>query len=483
MSTIPIQTRRRVLQAFGLGATGAVAGCVSAPTQSASIPNDEQTPATSGMNAATDLDVDRIAANPTAIPSPITRRSAETVEAQLTTRELVSEVEPGVTYTFMTFDGRVPGPMIRARTGDQVKITVTNHESNSMPHNVDLHAVRGPGGGAEATLVKPGETKSFQFKATYPGLFVYHCAVPNLDYHISSGMFGAILIEPEDGLPEVDHEFYLGQHELYMKGDAGEKGHHDFDFSAMQREDPTYVLINGEKYGIGPGGYNDMQMEVGETARVYFAVGGPNKFSSFHPIGAVWDEVWPQGAIDSDAHRYVQTTPVLPGSAAIATLEAQVPGPIKLVDHALSRVARKGCLAVIDVTGPENTEVFNAMSAPAESADTGGEFDGWFSDVENFDGVVDRTGESAVEVEVGSQANGGAFGFTPAAVKVSPGTTVEWTWVEGMHNVEAEDGSFKSQMTDTAGHTFAQTFDATGVSKYFCLPHKAMGMKGAIVVE
>jgi nitrite reductase (NO-forming) len=482
MTTIPSDTRRRVLQAFGLGTAGAVAGCVSAPTQSSSEPTDQQTPAASNANAV-NLDVDRIAANPTAIPSPITRRSAETVEAHLTTRELVSEIEPGVTYTFMTFDGRVPGPMIRARKGDQVKITVTNHESNSMPHNIDLHAVRGPGGGAEATMVKPGETKSFQFKATYAGLFVYHCAVPNLDYHISSGMFGAILIEPEEGLPEVDHEFYLGQHEVYMKGQAGEQGHHDFDFSAMQREEPSYVLINGEKYGIGPDGYNDMRMAVGDTARVYFAVGGPNNFSSFHPIGAVWDEVWPQGAIDSDPHRNVQTTPVLPGSTVIATLEAQVPGPIKLVDHALSRVARKGCLAVIDVTGPENKEIFNAMSAPAKPADTGGEFDGWFSDVENFDGVVDRTGQSSVEVEVGSQANGGAFGFTPAAVKVSPGTTVEWTWVEGMHNVEATDGSFKSQMTDSTGHTFAQTFDAAGVYTYFCLPHKAMGMKGAIVVE
>lgn len=311
MSTIPVQRRRRVLQAFGIGTAGA--GCVSAPTQSAGRPNDDQTPAASSTNAAIDLDVNRIAANPTAVPSPITRRSPETVEAHLTTRELVSEVEPGVSYTFMTFDGRVPGPMVRDRTGDQVKITVTNHESNSIPHNIDLHAVRGPGGGAEATLVKPGETKSFQFKGTYPGLFVYHCAVPNLDYHISSGLFGAILIEPEEDLPAVDNEFYLGQHESYMKGQAGEKGHHDFDFSAMQREDPSYVPINGEKYGIGPDGYNDMQMEVGDTARVYFAVGGPNKFSSFHPTGAVWDELWPQGAIDSDPHRYVQTTPVLPG--------------------------------------------------------------------------------------------------------------------------------------------------------------------------
>ncbi len=118
--------------------------------------------------------------------------------------------------------------------------------------------------------------------------------------------------------------------------------------------------MNGEKYAIGPDGYNDMAMKTGETARVYFAVGGPNKTSSFHPIGSVWDAVYPQGSVASDPHRYVQTTPVMPGSTTVAELHAPVPGPVKLVDHALSRVARKGCMAVIDVSGAENPEVFDA---------------------------------------------------------------------------------------------------------------------------
>lgn len=483
MSTVPLTTRRRVLQALGVGVAAGAAGCVSAPTQPAGKSTASKTPQPPQMNAAQAVSIDRIAANPTAIPAPITRRKPTTVKVQLTTRELVAEIEPGVTYTFMTFDGRIPGPLIRARKGDHVEMTITSHKENSMPHNIDLHAVRGPGGGAEASMVSPGETKTFRFKATYPGLFIYHCAVPNLDYHISSGMFGAILVEPEAGLPDVDHEFYLGQHELYTTGKPGDKGHHDFDFAAMQREDPTYVLINGEKYGIGPDGYNEMRMRTGETARVYFAVGGPNQFSSFHPIGSVWDEVWPQGSIDSDPHRNVQTTPVLPGSTVIATLHASVPGPIKLVDHALSRVARKGCLAVIDVTGPENTDIFDPGRDTTKTSSTSDEFDGWFDDVENYDTVIDKTGQSAVRIKVGSEANGGPYGFTPAAVAVSPGTTVTWEWVEGMHNVEAEDGSFTSQMTDSTGHTFSQQFDSQGVYKYFCLPHKAMGMKGAIVVK
>jgi len=489
MSTVPTQTRRRVLQALGVGTAAALAGCVAAPSSASQVDDGGEAntePQAPSANGARTIDVERIAADPTAIPGPITRSEPTTVSASFTTHEQVAEIEPGVTYTYMTFDGRVPGPMIRCREGDTVEMTVTNDASNAMPHNIDLHAVRGPGGGAEASMVSPGETKSFAFEATFPGLFVYHCAVPNLDYHISSGMFGAILVEPRAGLPAVDHEFYLGQHEVYTTGGAGEQGHHDFDFEAMAREQPTYVLINGEKYAIGPQGYNDMQMEVGETARVYYAVGGPNQFSSFHPIGAVWDEVWPQGGWGSDPHRNVQTTPVLPGSTVMATLSAEVPGPIKLVDHALSRVARKGALAVIDVSGPAQPAIFDPMEAAEaepEPASTGRDFEGWFADVDNFEGVVDRTGQDSVTVDVGTQANGGNYGFGPAAVRVSPGTTVTWEWVDGVHDVKATDGSFKSRMTDEVGHTFSQTFDTPGVSTYVCTPHRPMGMKGAVVVD
>jgi len=311
------------------------------------------------LDDAKTVDVDRIAADPRDIPAPIDRDSPETVSVELETEELVAEVEPGVTFTYMTFNGQVPGPMVRARVGDTIDLTIRNDESNSMTHNVDFHACRGPGGGAEATNVAPGEEEHLQFKVTYPGAFIYHCAVANVDYHISSGMFGIILVEPEEGLPEVDHEFYLGQHELYTNGQTGQKGHHEFDFGRMAMEDPTYVLMNGEKYAITPDNYDEMRVETGDTARVFFGVGGPNKLSSFHPIGSVWDEVWEQGALASDPDRYVQTTPVLPGSACVATMSFPVPGGFKLVDHALSRVARKGALAVVTAEGEEDPEIFD----------------------------------------------------------------------------------------------------------------------------
>jgi len=361
MSSIPLATRRRVLKALGVGGTAALAGC-SAP--SAEQATEESTtervsPQEPSMNQAKSTDVDRIAADPTDIPDPIDRDSSKTVEVELTTKEQVAEIEPGVTYTYMSFDGQIPGPMIRVRKGDTVELTVTNEESNSMPHNIDLHAVRGPGGGAEASMVAPGETATFRFKATYAGSYIYHCAVPNLDMHISSGMFGMILVEPEEGLPEVDHELYFGQHELYTTGAAGEEGHHDFDMEAMAAEEPTYVLTNGEKYAITPDVHGSPTINVGETARVFFAVGGPNLDSSFHPIGSVWDEVYPQGSLQSDPHVNVQTTPVKPGSTVVATLHAEVPGAIKLVDHALSRVARKGNMAIINREGEANHDVFN----------------------------------------------------------------------------------------------------------------------------
>jgi nitrite reductase (NO-forming) len=360
----PTATKRRTfLKAGAAAGTTAVAGCADvAPRNGVTATAADEEPR--DLDSAKTPDVDRIAADPTDIPSPIDRSEPKTIEVEMTTREAVAEIEDGVTFDYMTFDGQVPGPMIRARVGDTIDLTLTNAESNSMPHNIDLHAVRGPGGGAEATMVAPGESTRIRFKLTYPGAFIYHCAVANVDYHISAGMFGMILVEPEDGLPEVDHEFYLGQHEVYTEGETGAEGHHKFDFGAMAREDPTYVLINGEKYAITPDNYGGMAVDTGETARVFHCVGGPNLASSFHPIGSVWDEVYPQGTIQSDPHRNVQTTPVQPGSCTIGTMHYPVPGPIKIVDHALSRVARKGALAVIDVQGEENTEIFDPDPDP-----------------------------------------------------------------------------------------------------------------------
>ncbi|RDZ63932.1 nitrite reductase, copper-containing [Haloferax sp. Atlit-12N] len=354
-------TRRRTLQWLGLGGAASLAGCATnAPTAAQSLDETEEPT----QQRSTNL-VDRVAADPTDIPGPIDRSEPAEVDVTLRPEEVTAEVEDGVTFTYMTYNGQVPGPFIRVRQGDTVNLTFENPEENAMPHNVDFHAVAGPGGGAEATMTNPGETAHLRFKATYPGAYIYHCAVPNMDMHISAGMFGLILIEPPEGLPEVDQEVYIGQHELYTDKAAGEEGQHNFDYESMRNEDPTYVLMNGEKYAWTPNGRGPAAtVGTGETVRVYFVDGGPNLSSSFHPIGSVWETLYPDGSLTTEPQSHIQTRLVPPGSTTIATMNSPVPGDFKLVDHSLSRVARKGCMAVIRAEGPEDPEIFDPDPDP-----------------------------------------------------------------------------------------------------------------------
>lgn len=343
--------RRNFVKGVGVTGTAAFAGC-QAPTA-------EQIEETEDQMNQTKPTVERIAADPTNIPDPITRDTEETVEVELVAKEVTAEIEDGVTFNFLTFNEQVPGPMVRVRQGDTVHVTLRNAEENDMPHNVDFHACYGPGGGAEATTVAPGETQELEFKAMYSGAFIYHCAVTTMDMHISAGMFGTILVEPKGGLPEVDHEFYVGQHDVYTDKNTGEEGHHSFNYEAMKNEEPTYVLMNGEKYALTPDNYGAMSVDKGDTARVFFVNGGPNHLSSFHAIGNVWETLYPKGSIESPPEKYVETTPVPPGSTTFADMEFPVPGGVKLVDHALSRVANKGCMAVIAASGEEELDLFN----------------------------------------------------------------------------------------------------------------------------
>ena len=311
--------------------------------------------------------VTRVAANPTAIPGPIRRSHAVHHNLTLTVREVLAEIEPDVRFWYMTFDGQVPGPLLRIRVGDTVRLTLQNPRGNIMAHSVDLHAVYGPGGGAAALLAGPGEAKSLYFKALYPGSFVYHCAVGDLDFHIASGMYGMILVEPEGGLPPVTREFYLGQHEMYVADAAGPQGFHAFNFDALLRENPTYVLLNGQKHAVTPDGYGALKAKVGETVRIFFVNGGPNLLSSFHPIGNVWTRVWVNGSFKSATDAYMQTVAVPSGSTLVADLALPVPGQVKLVDHAITRVVRKGMLGVIDVAGPAQPQIFRPEASSARA--------------------------------------------------------------------------------------------------------------------
>ena len=306
-----------------------------------------------------------IGRDPNDVPAPVGARTPRTVRIEVRAAEVVSEVAPGIFFNYWTYDGQVPGPMYRVRVGDTVETTLTNDPTSLHPHNIDLHAVTGPGGGASLTNVKPGETKAFRWLAKHPGLYEYHCAMPNVSTHNSHGQYGLILVEPEGGLAPVDKEFYLMQGELYAMGGIGKKGLVAFDTQGLIDGNPTYVTFNGKVEGAPR-----MRARVGDRIRLFVGNGGGNLVSSFHVIGEVFDTVYPEAAIGegSTVFKNVQTTAVLPGGAAIVEFTVDVPGKYLMVDHALARM-NKGAWAVLEVEGEEVPAVFAPLTSKEGSAD------------------------------------------------------------------------------------------------------------------
>lgn len=292
----------------------------------------------------------------TDLPGPIAKRGPQRVRVDLETIEVEGKLADDTTYRYWTFNGKVPGPFVRVRVGDTVEVVLKNHEDSNLMHNVDFHAVTGLHGGGHATKAMPGETKAFTFKALNPGLYVYHCATPSVAQHISSGMYGMILVEPEGGLPKVDREFYVMQGEIYTEEAFGTPGEATLSPEKALHERPEYVVFNGAVGGLTEGG-KPLKAKVGETIRIYFGVGGPNLTSSFHVIGEIFDKVYPLGSATTKVVNDVQTVSVAPGGAVIADIKLEVPGTYVLVDHALSRVEKGGAGHLI-VEGPEAPQIF-----------------------------------------------------------------------------------------------------------------------------
>lgn len=290
------------------------------------------------------------------LPGPISRSTPTTVKVELETKEVVGTMADGITYSYWTFGGKVPGPMVRARVGDTVELTLTNPADSMFPHSIDLHAVNGPGGGAGATAVNPGESKTFTFKALAPGVYAYHCATAHIPTHIAHGMYGLIVIDPAGGFAKADREFYIMQGDWYGAGEKGQKGHREFDPNKMFDEHPEWVTFNGSVAALT--GDNAMTAKVGETVRLFVGNGGPNLVSSFHVIGEIFDAVHKEGATEKLTN--VQTTLIPAGGAAWVGFKVDVPGTYILVDHSISRAIDKGAVAVLAVEGDENPDVFSA---------------------------------------------------------------------------------------------------------------------------
>jgi len=319
------------------------------------------------IGEALPVDTDNIAKDPLEIPEPTGRTEAAEVHIYMEAVELVAEIEDGTTFTYWTYNGTVPGPMFRARVGDTVVVHFSNRADSMMHHNVDFHAVTAQGGGAAATETAPGTTSTFSFKALHSGLYVYHCATPSVPTHISKGMYGMILIEPEVPLPSVDKELYIMQGDIYTKWKPGTAGHQEFDDDALFDENPTYVVFNG-KFATFTGD-NMIQAEVGETIRIYFGVGGPNTISSFHLIGEIFDKVYNLGGLENPPLESVQTVLVAPGGSTVVDVTFDVPANYILVDHALTRTFQKGSVGIIAVTGAENAEIYDEDGDGTEESD------------------------------------------------------------------------------------------------------------------
>lgn len=343
--TINFKKKNVVKLLLGFGAAAFLTGCVN-DQSSKTYENALDIPVSQEMVAEL--------TGPPFVPTPVGKRKAKKLIVDLEIQEREGEMVNGVKYVYWTFGGTVPGSFIRTRVGDEIEFKLKNHPDNKLPHNIDLHAVNGPGGGAESSFVAPGHEKIFSFKTLNPGLYVYHCATAPVGMHIANGMYGLILVEPEGGLEPVDREYYIMQGDFYTEGKYGERGLQAFDMQKAIDEKADYVVFNGHVGAMT--GDNALTAKVGETIRLFVGNGGPNLVSSFHVIGEIFDRVHVEGG--DLINDNVQTTLIPAGGAAIVEFKVDVPGSFILVDHSIFRAFNKGALAVLNVEGEENEKVF-----------------------------------------------------------------------------------------------------------------------------
>ncbi len=429
------------------------------------------------------------------VPPAAERSEQAIVEVAFDVVEGIQAIDPANGTEYETWGYRIsgtdvvtgtPGPIIRARVGDVLRFTITNLPGNTHPHNVDFHAVTGQGGGAADTTVAPGETVTIEARLLYPGMFMYHCAYGDVPLHISQGMYGGILVDPADPLPEVEQELYMVQSEYYTT--SPDSGLVETDRGAVTDEDPEYVVFNGAVGALT--GDNAPRMQVGETMRIYFVNAGLNLDSNFHPIGSHWDKVYQEGALLNAPIRGSQTTLVPAGGGTVVELIGQVPQTVVLVDHALARAFDKGAIGLIVIEGENNPEIFEALGAtepgvtPAPAASDSAEPSasaaaGPVETVSILAGSGDFQEDGAPDEFAESES---LPDYSVNVLTVSVGTTVTWTNddPEMLHTVTDVDGSFDSGFL-AAGERFSFTFTEPGEYEYYCLPHPWMRAK--IVVE
>ncbi len=435
------------------------------------------------------------------VPPPITRKDQRLVVVRWEAREVSAELAPGIVYdAYWTFEGSVPGPILRVREGDMVEIHLKNSIQNAHPHNIDFHFVTGPGGGAGPLTVKPGEEAVVRVRALKAGFYMYHCAAAEgIPMHVANGMYGFVLVDPAEELPKADHEWYVVQSEFYTQPNG--KGQETFAYDKGLAENPSLIVFNGRVGALT--GENALHAQIGEKIRLYVGNAGPNLISSFHVIGTIFENVYREGDLISPPGHNIQTTLIPAGGSAVVEFTAEVPGTYILVDHAIFRIA-KGAVGQIMV-GPPGTvkEIYDPVSTPqknnagghdmnpekpstppAKPEDPGSEKIPPASEPSPTPGLrAEKTAEIVVRIPLDAAVQSFApnHDYNPNTVTISPGTTVTWVNDDGMaHTVTATGGAFDSGYLES-GKRWSYTFKGAGVFEYICSPHP--WMRGKVVVK
>ena len=302
------------------------------------------------------------------VPPPITRDHPVLLQVPLSTSTKIERLTSQHKYEKWAFNGSVPGPFIRAREGDLVELSLTNHDHTGNPHNIDSHAFLGPGGGSALTTAEEGQTKTGRFRLLCPGLYIYHCAAAPVPVHIANGMYGLMYVQPaEGGLPPVNREYYVLQSEFYHESpDVGDDGRPssqvEFSYPNALREEPSVVTFNGHEGALTRD--KPLKARVGESVRIFFGNAGPNLTSSFHVIGSNFDKVYRDGDVLSSQGRCVQTVSVPSGGSTIVDMKMLVPGTYTLLDHAIFRL-EKGAVGYLNISGAQQPHIYEGTEPPA----------------------------------------------------------------------------------------------------------------------
>ena len=383
------------------------ANAISALAQSHPLHTDKKTPT---------IKIADIVRDPSDLPPPVGDRVPAVVRVTLTSKEVVGALDPasGTSYRYWTFNGKVPAPFIRVRQGDTLEVTLVNPKDSTMVHSLDFHAAIGPGGGAALTQVPPGQSKTFTFQATIPGLFFYHCGSPMIAQHIANGMYGLILVEPSGGLPHVDHEYYLMQGEIYTTAPKGKSGLQQFSAENLMTENAQYYVFNGAVDAITK--EYPLQADEGETVRIYFGNAGPNATASEHMVGEIFTKYYQLGSLASPPLAEIQTATIPPGGAGIFEVKASMPGQFTLMDHAMSRM-EKGDMAILEVKGQENAALMHP--GPAMPSTGSQEISGvTASDVDEVDHI--KPSSAALSVPESAMNMPGMNNMPPVATEPPP---------------------------------------------------------------